>query len=381
VRLQGLSGGDNALSLEDTVTAGTDITLTGGVTQSGALTLTSTNGSVTIANDVATGANTLTVNALQGNAALPSIGGTSPALDVNASTATLNGSAITTDGTINFEDADLTTLAGDVTLTSTNNAIDFGDLGGENTLTVVAGTGAVTFDGGDIGDLTVTSAANVDFDEDFNTDGQINVTSSAEITVADGSNVTADDTVLLDALNVDIDGVLTGHAVDVTATAGDNTAIQISGTINGNDGNVTIHNEAFIDGHATVGSDNANVDFNDVVNGDFSLTAAAANGQVAFASTVGATTALSGLDVNADVLEPRRRWAPARSISPVSTWSTLSVPSPSTPTTAPGPLLPATFCSTTTRRSAVQPSSHSMPAAPAAMATFASTTSMSMNCR
>ena len=106
-----------------TLQSATNFTITGAVDFEQDATLTSNSGNLTIANAItSTGTpGAIILNATQGNLAINNITNIA-SLDANASTATLNGTTITTAGTIDFDDVGTTNLASDVVMTSGGKA-------------------------------------------------------------------------------------------------------------------------------------------------------------------------------------------------------------------------------------------------------------------
>jgi len=209
---------NNIATLARDVTALTNLTFNGAVTlSSAARILTATNGNVTLNADVS-GVQNLTLSALKGNVELNTVGvANDPTLlDINSATATLDGATIVTNGDILLDGVGggLTTLATGVSMTSANNTITLGSLDGANDLTLVAGTGTVTLEDGDINNLTVTSSGTTDFTGDFVASGAIAVTASNTISVDGDGTVDAGGALTFTASSaegtalIDIDGAV-----------------------------------------------------------------------------------------------------------------------------------------------------------------------------
>jgi len=182
-------------------------------------------------NSLVDGAQDLTVSAGAGTVSiLNTVGGTTPPtlLDVNATNAVV-GADITTSGDILFDGVLTTELQSDVAMTSNGGDINLltsltdDPAAIDRTLTLSAGTGAITLDDANIQGITFTDGASVSLNGD--------------ITVAD----TFDLTPITNGQTVSVDG-----AASVTVTAGDftTTGEQIDGNndldITANSGTVTI---------------------------------------------------------------------------------------------------------------------------------------------
>ena len=259
---------DGGLTLESF----SNFTITGAVDLEQDATLTSINGNLTIANAI-TGSTpgVIILNATEGALAINDITGVT-SLDVNASTATLNGTTITTAGTINFDDTGTTNLATNVVMTSGDGDIDLGtSLEGSHTLQLVAGTGNVDLEAGNIDGLTVTSSATTDITGAMVVDGDVSITATGEIDIANT-------------------GSLTTTGIGTTTLVSTNGPIDINGAVS-SAGNLSM----------TTTGGNIEIDANVETAGDSTLTLASTNNNVNISQDEdAAVTSVNGkIDINA----------------------------------------------------------------------------------
>ena len=249
-----------------------------------ARTITSSQGNISL-NDTIDGGQDLVLNALGGSVAINSVGvSTAPTLlDINALSANLNGTTITTAGEVQLEGVNTTRLATDVMIDSSDSSIQFGSLTGDQGLELVAGTGTITLADGSIDQLVITNSENIFFTNDFTTNRATNVTATNKIEMASSLQSEADITLLAD--NLDIDGLVRSNGpMTLTGTG----TFTLDGEVNTEDGNVNINSSLTLDGNSIVTSGSGNVTFtNDVHGADHNLIVNADNGSVSFTSTVG----------------------------------------------------------------------------------------------
>jgi trimeric autotransporter adhesin len=211
-----------------TLTSATNMTFNGAVTVSTIADggITSTNGSIDFNTDLS-GAETINLNAAEGNIALQTVGaGDDPTLlDLDSLTAEFSGDigVVALDAT----GVGLTTLAADITITASGAAgILLGDLDGAKALTLTAsnGSGVITFADADIQALTIDDGFTTSFAGDFVTSGNVAVSGvTGEIDVASACSIQSGGTISLannHGNGIDINGLVTGDGgVSMTATA------------------------------------------------------------------------------------------------------------------------------------------------------------------
>ena len=324
VEYNGAVGGIAALtSLNDAGSGTTD--LNGNVTTTGIQnyagpvllgandTLSTTNSNVTFSSTV-NGAYALTVAAGSGTVGYDgTVGGITALMslsDAGSGTTDLNGN-VTTTGSQNYTGPVL--LGGNDTLSTTNSNVVFGSsVDGAYTLTVVAGTGTVSYHGTVGGIAALTSLSDTG---SGTTDLNGNVTTTGSQAYSGPVLLAADDTLSTTNSNVTFGSTVDG-AYGLTVAAGSAT-IKYNGAVGGktklaslNDtgsgatdlnGNVTTTGTQSYSGPLIIGANdtlsttNSNVTFSSTVDGAFALIVAAGTGTVKYNTTVGGTTALISL--------------------------------------------------------------------------------------
>ena len=293
--------GGGGINLSQNITAAEDLTVNDDITLLADVDLTSTSGDIDLNADVFGDFN-LDLTATHGDVSITTIGvgGMVNSLDIVGDTAELNGN-ITTDLALNILTGGGTaTIADNLHIISTNNSVRLGTLDGQKDLTISAGN-VVELGNANIGSLHVDDAFNVLFTGNFITSGAVTVDTAitSEIDIAIGQSIQAGGAVQLGALNIDINGIVSGDSVDLDTSGG--AAITLSSNVTADTGNVLIHDPVTLDGNSIVSSTNGNVTFSNTVGGAFGLTANADNGIVSFDSTVGvATDELTSLTVSAN---------------------------------------------------------------------------------
>ena len=334
---------DGDITFKDAVTLGANVTVDSDADGDG------TGGTITFTSTV-DGGQVLTVDAGGGAVALQgAVGGTTRLSDlaVTGGTITLSADVSTDNGAITFTGA--VALAGDVTLNSgaTGGAITFTSTvvsaaGGNRTLTVNAGSGAVEFRGAvggttalsglaviggmitlsadvstDNGAITFTGAVTLAGDVTVNsgaTGGAITFTSTVDggyaLTLNAGSatvdlqgavgGTTKLASLTVDGGQIDIGNVVTINNIDISGTN-----INLYGSIYGsNDGNITFNGPVDLHIDVTVNSDadddpaNGDITFISTVDGSQTLTLNAGTGNIYFGGDVGSSDKLSAITVN-----------------------------------------------------------------------------------
>jgi len=298
---------ESASNVGANLTAGQDLTINGAVTLSGgARTLTATDGDIDL-NAAIDGAFDLTLTADNGTVYTQAIGTTADvgALDINSDSAEINGNieAVSIDTT----GIGLATLTSDISMDASGAAgILLGDLDGAHSLTLSAtnAAGVITLRDADIQALIIDDAINVNFAGDFVTSGAVTVNTAigGEIDIAATKSIQAGGAVILDdAVDIDINGTISGDSVTLDTTGN---AITLAGNVSAANGNVSVtDDQVTVDGNSIVSSTNGDVGFGGAVldgtNNTHTLEINANNGTATFTGAVGGAADLSSLTVTA----------------------------------------------------------------------------------
>ena len=237
------------------ITADQNLTFNDDVTLSAHTAFAATNGSIDLNGNVIGAEYNLTLTADDAVYA-QQLGNTSDiaALVINADAAEFNGNIDA--ASVNTTGVGLTTLMSDITITTDQNAgINLGDIDGAQALTLIANepSSNILLDGGNIGALLVTSANHIDFDEAFQTTGNISVSGIH---------------------NVNVNAVVNAGGA-LTFTASSNTSAT-EALININDSVTSVGNMSLdADGTAGGGGTNATVDVDAALTAGGTLTIAA----------------------------------------------------------------------------------------------------------
>ena len=279
---------DGNTTLTANITARDDLTFSGLVLLAPDTgTVTSSQGNITFNDDVS-GDQDLVVNALNGSVTLNTVGATAAPtlLDINASSATLNGTAVTTAGDIELDGVNSTTLATGVVFVSNDGDIRLGSFTGDQSLELQAGAGDVTLVDGTIGQLTITDSENTFFNADFITNEDITVIATTEIQVS--SSLQSGGDVSLSSDILDMDAIVRSEG---SATLSGSSTFALTGEISAENGDVNIDSGLMLDGNSVISSNNGDVRFTGNVSGaEQNLTVNTISGSTNFGSTIGGGT-------------------------------------------------------------------------------------------
>ncbi|SFC49463.1 hypothetical protein SAMN05660443_2850, partial [Marinospirillum celere] len=318
-----------SLSVSGTTSLASNITTTnaqqytGAVTLAGDSTLTTANSNIAF-DSTLDGSHNLVLTAGTGTATFGDVaGGTNElnSLDVTASTINLGGN-ITTSGTQNYTGA--VNLNANATLTTSASDIDFSStINGAHSLTLVAGTGAVTFEDV-VGNNDALDSLNITADT-ISLGGSVTTTGiqtyKGTVTLEQNTTLTADDggTLALitfeDTVNSSAsDGrtlTLIGNAqFDEAvggATDGELGSLSVTGTTSLAGSITTLGTQNYtgavtLEDDATLATTNNNIDFGSTIDGTQALTLDAGTATVTWGGDIGSATALTSLNITADTI-------------------------------------------------------------------------------
>ena len=219
-------------------------------------------------NGTITGSDDLLLTANNGTVELSAVTMSAP-LTIIAKTATLSENIVS--GDVTTTETGFTTLLNDISVdtTSTNGDIALGAVTGQNTLTINAGEGDVTLNGGNIALLSIVGAMNVTFDGDFSTSGDAIVGNDirGNITIANTGFIRAGGAIELSTTEADTNIIVNGEGLEAVGDIGVNAvnAIITSGLVNSTSGAVffTAENSSINLGANLVGND-VTVNTNDI---------------------------------------------------------------------------------------------------------------------
>jgi filamentous hemagglutinin family protein len=327
--LQGVVGGTVPISTLGITTEGGEVSIQGPITVDSAININSGNGPITFSSTV-DGPSSISLTAGTGYMILNgAVGGTTAisSFDVISGTYTKISSITTSGGNITIptpvylvSDSTLTTAGGDISFAGT---VDGDSVGGE-TLTIVAGSGNVTFSS-DIGDdfalknFAITSAGNVGLGNITISGGSISSTSSGPITLAKDSTMTTGGGAI--DLSGSIDAMTAGQeSLTIVAGSGD---ISIQGDVGGSqalksfsvssststffsevtaDGAISIASPYLLTGSSSITSNSGSITFNSTIEGSSegvgNLTLAAPSGALVFTNNIGSSNPLQSIHIN-----------------------------------------------------------------------------------
>ncbi|MFZ2384590.1 MAG: filamentous hemagglutinin N-terminal domain-containing protein [Candidatus Omnitrophota bacterium] len=293
--------------------AGEDIVVNGNITLGLDRILTANKGDINLngtVNGAFSGQSDLVLNALKGTVYAQAMG-TSYALEdleINSLAAELSGNIVAI--SVNTTGVGLATLTNNITITASGaSGILLGDLAGSKALTLVASnaSGVITLNNANIGSLSVTDSATVNFNGDLVTSGVVTVYSASTpitgtITVASGKSIQAAGAVTLTTSSTSAGAIVNNGTISgdsVALTAGSGGTITLHGNVNSVNEAISFANAVTLTGSSLVSSANDAVTFSGDVSGGFELTVISGD-TVTFDSTIGNGDDLTALTITAD---------------------------------------------------------------------------------